>query len=149
MHALLNGSTVDAASLGVNDGLNFGRFDGVEGLDYEIRLALAELSARMEAPWNQLLDETRNDDRRDGEPSALERMNYPTFKAAFAYPRDFSEVIETFLAVEILRRFVPFSSQSRFIVNSVDAVKVASDGLAISGRCFANAFPNNRSPKVP
>ena len=46
MHALLNGSTVDAASLGVNDGLNFGRFDRVEGLSYEIRLPLAELSVR-------------------------------------------------------------------------------------------------------
>ena len=46
MHALLNGSTVDAASLGVNDSLNFGRFDRVEGLNYEIRLALAELSVR-------------------------------------------------------------------------------------------------------
>ena len=141
MHALLNGSTVDAASLGVNDSLNFGRFDRVEGLNYEIRLALAELSARMEVPWDQLIHELRDDDRRDGKSSALERMNYPTFKAAFAYPNELREVIETFLVVEILRAFVPFSPQSRFIVNSVDTVSVASDGLAISGRCFKRRLP--------
>lgn len=97
MHALLNGSTVDAASLGVNDSLNFGRFDRVEGLNYEIRLALAELSARIEAPWDQLIHEMRDDDRRDEKSSALERMNYP--------------------------------------------VDVASDGLAISGRCFNRCLP--------
>ena len=95
----------------------------------------------MEAPWNQLIHEMRDDDRSDRKSSALARMNYPTFKAAFAYPNELREVIETFLVVEILRAFVPFSPQSRFIVNSVDTVSVASDGLAISGRCFKRRLP--------
>jgi len=138
MQTLLNGNEIEAARFGVNDGLNFGRFDGVDRplVSYELRVTRAELLSRIEGLWNSLVDEMRADDRLDETPSALARMGYPTLEGAFAFPASLGEVVETFLAVSVLNAFTPLSSGSMFVMNSVDAVVVDADSLSISGRCF-------------
>jgi hypothetical protein len=140
---LVDGKQVPLRSVGTNDGLGYGRFHvpGLEIHDYELFVGRDELVARMSEEFDALVAEMKEDDRLDDEPSALQRMGYPTLPDAFQHPEDFEKVIRTFLDRDILVAFLPFTEESDLVVNSTDQIRVTREGVTLSGRCFRRTWP--------
>ena len=135
----LDAVPVDLATCGTNEGLGFGRFStpGLVVRGYSFRASAEEIVATFSEAFDALVGEMRVDDLSDGNPSPLQRIGYPTLRAAFDHPKALGEVIETFLGRDILARFVPFSDNSRFVLNSIHTVSVSEAAVVLEGTCFA------------
>lgn len=135
---LFDGQAAPLSSLGMHDGLGYGRFDapGLEVHSYEFFVSSGELAVAMSEEFDALVAEMREDDLLVDERSAFQRMEYPTLRHAFRHPKELEEVIDTFLHHDILVRFVPFSDRSEFVINSTDEIRVTESGVTLAGRCF-------------
>ena len=129
----------DLATCGTNDGLGFGRFSmpALVIRRYVFSASAEEVIAAFSRAFDELAEEMRVDDKADSSQSALQRMGYPPLRGAFAHPRELTEVIEIFLGRDILAHFVPSTDESKFVINSIEALSVTESAVTIEGRCFA------------
>jgi hypothetical protein len=136
----IDGQRVPAAIVGTNDGLNYGRFFQHEPVAYEAVLPIACLG--WYAPeFAALVDEMREDDKLDEQPSALAQMGYCRTLAEAAehpdHPDLLAEVVRVFCDRELLAHHFPFDeASSQFVINSTDAISVVARSIVIRGRCW-------------
>jgi len=122
----------------VNDGLNYGRFDGgdIETHKYAFFVERSELVERFSEQYAEVCAEIKADDEQCGESSPFAKMDYCSLDDAFEHPAALAEAIETYFAREIMSTYLPGPDDADYVINSTDAVKVSAEGLTIEGRCF-------------
>ncbi len=135
----IDGSTVGAGEVGTNDGLNWGRFEGDNLVvrPYSLIAPLEVLVDEFSESFAELVEETRLDDRLDDEPSALAKMGYPTLAEAIRHPKFLEDVLDVFLARDILNHFAPFQGGERYIINSMECATISAGAMTFNGRVFS------------
>lgn len=142
----IGGALVPAAIVGTNDGLNYGRFFGQEAVEYQAVLPIACLDWYAQE-FAALVDEMREDDLLDDQPSPFAEIGYRrTLAEAAEYPLALAEAVETFCDRALLGRYFSFDEvRSKWVINSTDAVWVVAGQIVIVGRCWRWAGDAARS----
>lgn len=132
----VDGQPVPVARVGVNQGLNFGRFDapGITTHDYECRLPSRLVLAHLAPGYARLVSELEADDVH--EPSRLGEIGYPELREVLLrHPAQFEEVLQH-LGRELLAAVLPGTAGGGWVVNSIDGYDQSAEQLRIRGRCF-------------
>lgn len=133
----VDGRRVPAATVGTNDGLNYGRFFDHPTVEYQAVLPIACLDGYA-AEFAALVDELREDDQLDDQPSPFARLGYVrTLAEAAEHPAELADALHGYCDRELLGHHFPFAAAtSELIINSTDAIFVVAGQIVICGRCW-------------
>jgi hypothetical protein len=126
-----------------NDGQGFGRFDGDHLTVHPFRLNIErqELLDALSDRFDEVRAEMKWDDESfpDGGqgPSDFHALDYRPLAECFDNPAALAEVLGTYFRDELFEAFVGWrESGFTYVINSIDAFEVESDGMTVEGRCF-------------
>lgn len=138
MKLYINDLEVDKSIINVNSGLNFGRFD-YEGLviaHYKILLSSKEFTEAIEADYNSIRDEVKQDDRVQNETSDFTAINYGSITTLLQNKEALQEITITYLDKILFSKLFAESINSKFIINSTDSIEFKNGSIVILGRSY-------------
>lgn len=138
MKVYINDLEVDKSIINVNSGLNFGRFD-YEGLviaHYKILLSSKEFTEAIEADYNSIRDEVKQDDRVQNETSDFTAINYGSITTLLQNKEALQEITITYLDKILFSKLFAESINSKFIINSTDSIEFKNGSIVILGRSY-------------
>jgi len=120
-----------------NDGLNYGRFYGVDAGLSSVRLFVerADLVRRFSKTFNAVSEELRIDDETYGDDSPFTGLRYAPLAAAFEQPEKLAEALR-FLDRDIFAIYIGHFDDCRFVLNSTDTINVSPQGVSFEGKAL-------------
>lgn len=133
----LNNFEVKRDAFIVNDGMNYGRFFGVDQDEYEFQILKAEVLKYIEKDYNIVRDEIKLDDENEKETSDFSNTNYCSLVKLFEYEFDFSKICKIYDLDRVLfGKIFTNSSKAIYIINSTDEIKIDDDFVVFKGKVF-------------
>jgi hypothetical protein len=136
MTVLINDIEIETKFVTVNDGLNYGRFDGkeLEISNYIIKIRHKEFIDVIEDTYNTIRDEIKLDDVSQNEISEFSNTGYCNLPTLMQHHEDLKAIIITYLDRPLLEKLLVLNNKATYIINSTDAVEIDDSHIKIFGR---------------
>lgn len=136
MKVLLQGIETNKKQVTFNRGLNFGRFNGRSTKAYEIHISEIEFINLIEKEYDEIRDEIELDDKAMSETSHFSNTNYCSLTELLKYESDFEAIVTTYLDRLLFAKLFTESTESKYVINSTDAIKVHDNLIIFKGKIF-------------
>ena len=138
MRLTVDNADADLSLVTYNDGLNYGRFDvpDLEVHTYSLFFPRAEFVRLLGDVYDKCIAELKRDDEITGEMSDLSAAGWPALADLLSRNALAVETIETFFDRDTFHAFGLYKPNADLIINSTDTIRVDTDNVIISGRCF-------------
>tara|TARA_R110002033_G_scaffold37974_1_gene77158 strand:- start:9882 stop:10307 length:426 start_codon:yes stop_codon:yes gene_type:complete len=138
MTVLINDNKIKTKFITVNDGLNYGRFDGkeLEISNYIIKISNQEFMDNIEDVYNTIRDEIKLDDVMQNETSEFSNTEYCSLPILMQHPKDLKAIIKANLERPLLEKLLVSNNKGNYIINSTEAVEIDDSHIKIFGRVF-------------
>ena len=137
MKIFINHTETNKEQIGVNSGLNYGRFYNLPVKEYEIHLALSQFIPFLEEEYNQIKNELKQDDMLYSDTSEFTTTNYCSLKELINYPKDLNTIFSTYLDRILFSKLFPENSKNQYIINSTNHLKLCKDTIIITGKMYS------------
>ncbi|TBW29977.1 hypothetical protein [Gramella sp. KN1008] len=136
MKVFLNGTKIEKKLIGVNDGLNFGRFSdkGVE--DYTIQLSTSKFLDLQEKEYVSVRDQIKEDDERYQDGSDFQSVDYCSLPQLLKDELALEEILKTYFDHILLNKLFDWRPSKKYIINSLDSVRIEDGKILIEGKFF-------------
>ena len=138
MNLLINDIEIETKFVTVNDGLNYGRFDGkeLEISNYIIKISHQEFIDVIDDTYKTIRDEIRLDDVLQNETSEFSSTGYCCLPDLIHHSKDLKAIIITYLDRPLLEKLFVSNNKAIYFINSTDAVEIDNSHIKIFGRVF-------------
>jgi hypothetical protein len=136
MEILLDNIVVAPNLFCVNDGQNYGEFFNHKTKEYQVQIHKAAFIALIEIEYNQTRNEIKIDDAFENENSDFTNTNYCSLRELHNYPKDFLEIMKTYLHIDLLKKIFPSNEKNKYVINSTDSIILKDNLVLIKGRVW-------------
>lgn len=139
MKFLIENDQIDTESVIYRE-LGFGEQLNPEGLSYRFELLTDEIPEKFHEAVNSFIEQCKSDDEGQeiSETPELQELGYPNSQKLLAKaPTILGEMIADYLYFEFLNAiFKSPSTDSKFVINSIETVDISGVKVQISGKGF-------------
>lgn len=136
MKTFINNLPTEHQKIGVNTGLNFGRFE-VECIDeLTIEVSKNELISHLQDEYDKILSEIRDDDQAYNDTSEFSKVNYCSLGELFADEAAFGDIFKTYLDRYFYEAVFTNTNSTDFIINITEKLILQDDKVVIICRCY-------------
>lgn len=135
----IENNIIETDALGINTGLNFGRFDHYAGepQKYSITITISHFIQLMEDQYNIVKDEIKADDKLNNDNSEFSQVGYCSLKDLIdEHEEEVVIIVSTYLRDALFDKLLNNSGNVRYVINSLDGILRKDDVLEITGKSY-------------